>query len=233
MTAQPYPQVYPNRNNMDCKEFIDIIENKLQPLDGMQKEQFRLAGELYREWNSRINVISRKDIDELYLHHFLHSLSIAGYMKTFGISAEGMHFLDLGTGGGFPGIPLAILFPQARFTLCDSIGKKIKVAEAVASGLGLKNVETVNARAEDIDGKFDYIVSRAVTSLDKFMPWVKGKYRKGILYLKGGDVVEELSLIMGKYRLRSGSIHTWRISSWTDDPYFSEKLVIFIENICN
>ena len=130
---------------MDCKEFIDIIENKLQPLDGMQKEQFRLAGELYREWNSRINVISRKDIDELYLHHFLHSLSIAGYMK---------------------------LFPQARFTLCDSIGKKIKVAEAVASGLGLKNVETVNARAEDIDGKFDYIVSRAVTSLDKFMPWV-------------------------------------------------------------
>lgn len=233
MTAQPYPQVYPNRNNMDCKEFIDIIENKLQPLDGMQKEQFRLAGELYREWNSRINVISRKDIDELYLHHFLHSLSIAGYMKTFGISPEGMHFLDLGTGGGFPGIPLAILFPQARFTLCDSIGKKIKVAEAVASGLGLKNVETVNARAEDIDGKFDYIVSRAVTSLDKFMPWVKGKYRKGILYLKGGDVVEELSLIMGKYRLRSDSIHTWRISSWTDDPYFSEKLVIFIENICN
>lgn len=218
---------------MDCKEFIDIIENKLQPLDGMQKEQFRLAGELYREWNSRINVISRKDIDELYLHHFLHSLSIAGYMKTFGISPEGMHFLDLGTGGGFPGIPLAILFPQARFTLCDSIGKKIKVAEAVASGLGLKNVETVNARAEDIDGKFDYIVSRAVTSLDKFMPWVKGKYRKGILYLKGGDVVEELSLIMGKYRLRSDSIHTWRISSWTDDPYFSEKLVIFIENICN
>lgn len=218
---------------MDCKEFIDIIENKLQPLDGMQKEQFLLAGELYREWNSRINVISRKDIDELYLHHFLHSLSIAGYMKTFGISPEGMHFLDLGTGGGFPGIPLAILFPQARFTLCDSIGKKIKVAEAVASGLGLKNVETVNARAEDIDGKFDYIVSRAVTSLDKFMPWVKGKYRKGILYLKGGDVVEELSLIMGKYRLRSDSIHTWRISSWTDDPYFSEKLVIFIENICN
>lgn len=218
---------------MDCKEFIDIIENKLQPLDGMQKEQFRLAGELYREWNSRINVISRKDIDELYLHHFLHSLSIAGYMKTFGISPEGMHFLDLGTGGGFPGIPLAILFPQARFTLCDSIGKKIKVAEAVASGLGLKNVETVNARAEDIDGKFDYIVSRAVTSLDKFMPWVKGKYRKGILYLKGGDVVEELSLIMGKYSLRSDSIHTWRISSWTDDPYFSEKLVIFIENICN
>lgn len=218
---------------MDCKEFIDIIENKLQPLDGMQKEQFLLAGELYREWNSRINIISRKDIDELYLHHFLHSLSIAGYMKTFGISPEGMHFLDLGTGGGFPGIPLAILFPQARFTLCDSIGKKIKVAEAVASGLGLKNVETVNARAEDIDGKFDYIVSRAVTSLDKFMPWVKGKYRKGILYLKGGDVVEELSLIMGKYRLRSDSIHTWRISSWTDDPYFSEKLVIFIENICN
>ena len=141
--------------------------------------------------------------------------------------------LESPEGGGFPGIPLAIRFPQARFTLCDSIGKKIKVAEAVASGLGLKNVETVNARAEDIDGKFDYIVSRAVTSLDKFMPWVKGKYRKGILYLKGGDVVEELSLIMGKYRLRSDSIHTWRISSWTDDPYFSEKLVIFIENICN
>jgi 16S rRNA (guanine527-N7)-methyltransferase len=133
--------------------------------------------------------------------------------------------MDLGTGGGFPGIPLAVIFPHAQFTLCDSIGKKIIVATEVAKGLGLKNVKTVNARAESLPETFDYIVSRAVTALDNFMPWVKGKYNEGILYLKGGDLTEEIA----KARLRKGSVHIWPISGWTSDPFFETKQVIFIE----
>ena len=238
---------------MDYTEFIDTTERLLWPLTGEQKEQFRLLDGLYRDWNSKINVISRKDIDGLYLHHILHSLAIAGYMKAYlpdchpepsdchpeplychpersEGSATPLRFLDLGTGGGFPGIPLAILFPNADFTLCDSVGKKTKVAGAVAEAAGLKNVTVINARAEDIDGKFDYIVSRAVTSLDRFLPWVRGKYRRGILYLKGGDIVEEISTAMGRFRIPGSAIHTWRIDSWIPDPYFAEKFVIFIDH---
>ena len=137
-----------------------------------------------------------------------------------------LKILDLGTGGGFPGIPLAVMFPKAEFTLCDSIGKKIIVATEVSKGLGLKNVKTVNARAESLPETFDYIVSRAVTSLENFMPWVKGKYTDGILYLKGGDLNEEIA----KAKLRKGSVHTWPISEWTDDPFFETKQVIFIEH---
>ena len=145
-------------------------------------------------------------------------------------SATPLRFLDLGTGGGFPGIPLAIFFPGAEFTLCDSIGKKTKVAEAVAEAIGLTNVTVINSRAEDIDGQFDYIVSRAVTSLDRFLPWVRGKYDKGILYLKGGDIVEEISTAMGRFRIPGSAIRTWRIDSWIQDPYFAEKSVIFIDH---
>ncbi len=225
---------------MNCTEFIHTVEALLGPLTGEQKEQYRLLDGLYRDWNSKINVISRKDIDALYLHHVLHSLAIAGYMKSFlhndflsaisGTPATPLSILDLGTGGGFPGIPLAILFPGARFTLCDSIGKKTRVAEAVAEAIGLTNVTVINARAEDIDGQFDYIVSRAVTSLDRFLPWVRGKYDKGILYLKGGDIVEEISTAMGRFRIPGSAIHTWRIDSWIQDPYFAEKSVIFIDH---
>lgn len=223
---------------MDCTEFIHTAGNLLGPLTAGQEEQYRMLEGLYRDWNSKINVISRKDIDALYLHHVLHSLAIAGYMKSFlhndflsaisGTPATPLSILDLGTGGGFPGIPLAILFPGARFTLCDSIGKKTRVAEAVAEAIGLTNVTVINARAEDIDGKFDYIVSRAVTSLDRFLPWVRGKYDKGILYLKGGDIVEEISTAMGRFRIPGSAIRTWRIDSWIPDPYFAEKSVIFI-----
>ena len=223
---------------MTYNEFKTIIETKFPEVTPQQMEQFGKMDALYREWNAKINVVSRKDIDELYRHHVLHSLGIAAYLKTrmpdiyerlrgegpYSI-AEPLKILDLGTGGGFPGIPLAVMFPHAQFTLCDSIGKKIIVATEVYKGLGLANVKTVNARAETLPETFDYVVSRAVTSLDNFMPWVRGKYSEGILYLKGGDLTEEIA----KARLRKGSVHTWPISEWTDDPFFETKQVIFIE----
>ena len=187
--------------------------------------------ELYREWNAKINVISRKDIDNIREHHVMHSLAIAEYLRRFygedGWKA-GESVLDVGTGGGFPGIPLAMEFPELKFTLCDSIGKKVTVAGEVAKALRLDNVTAVNARAETLTGKYDFIVSRAVTSLDRFIPWVKGKYTRGIIYLKGGDVVEEISDAMSRCRLKPGSVSTWKIDSWLQDPYFSGKLVIFI-----
>lgn len=227
---------------MTFNEFKTIIEDKFPEVTERQMEQFRLMDGLYRDWNSKINVVSRKDIDELYRHHVLHSLGIAAFLKTqmpdvydrmrgegtYSVAAP-LNILDLGTGGGFPGIPLAVLFPNVRFTLCDSIGKKIIVATEVSKGLGLENVKTVNARAESLPETFDYIVSRAVTSLDNFMPWVKGKYSEGILYLKGGDLAEEISTAMSRFKMRKGSVHIWPISSWTDDPFFETKQVIYIE----
>ena len=223
---------------MTFKEFENIILEKFPETTPLQMERFRKMDALYRDWNSKINVVSRKDIDELYRHHVLHSLGIAAYLKTKmpdiydRLRGEGVYsaalplkILDLGTGGGFPGIPLAVMFPKAEFTLCDSIGKKIIVASEVSKDLELENVKTVNARAESLPETFDYVVSRAVTSLDNFMPWVKGKYTEGILYLKGGDLTEEIA----KAKLRKGSVHTWPISEWTDDPFFETKQVIFIE----
>lgn len=227
---------------MTFEEFKNIINEKFPEVTQEQMEQFRKMEELYRDWNSKINVVSRKDIDELYRHHVLHSLGIAAYLKTKmpdiydrlrgdGVYAAALplKILDLGTGGGFPGIPLAVMFPAAQFTLCDSIGKKITVAREVAAGLGLKNVITVNARAESLPETFDFIVSRAVTSLENFMPWVKGKYSQGILYLKGGDLAEEISNAMAKFKMRKGTVHTWSISNWTSDPFFETKMVIYIE----
>ena len=223
---------------MTFKEFENIILEKFPETTPQQMEHFRKMDALYRDWNSKINVVSRKDIDELYRHHVLHSLGIAAYLKTQmpdvydRLRGDGVYsaalplkILDLGTGGGFPGIPLAVMFPKAEFTLCDSIGKKIIVATEVSKGLELENVKTVNARAESLPETFDYVVSRAVTSLDNFMPWVKGKYTEGILYLKGGDLTEEIA----KAKLRKGSVHSWPISEWTDDPFFETKQVIFIE----
>lgn len=227
---------------MTFEEFKEIIQDKFPEVTPEQMEQFRRMDGLYRDWNSKINVVSRKDIDELYRHHVLHSLGIAAYVKSQmpdiydRLRGEGpyslsqpLKILDLGTGGGFPGIPLAVMFPHAEFTLCDSIGKKIIVATEVAEGLELKNVKTVNARAESLPDTFDFIVSRAVTSLENFMPWVKGKYTEGILYLKGGDLTEEIAAAMGRFKMRKGSVHIWPISSWTSDPFFETKMVIYIE----
>lgn len=221
--------------------------------DGMV-ERFRLMDAGYRDWNAKINVISRKDIDSLYDHHVLHSLAIAEYLRTqrpevysmftaplqegsvapvssstnVNASRAALRVLDLGTGGGFPGIPLAVMFPDVRFTLCDSVGKKTIVAREIADMLGLDNVEIVNARAESLPGRFDFVVSRAVASLTDFYPWVKGKYSQSILYLKGGDINEEICALMSRERLRKGSVSTWPVTTWLSDPYFAGKFVIDI-----
>ncbi len=192
------------------------------------KADFQRLCELYREWNSKINVVSRKDIDFLFEHHILHSLAIREYLCRKGESLEGLKILDVGTGGGFPGIPLAMTMPQSHFVLCDSIGKKVRVAQAVAQEIGLQNVECVNARAESLEGSYDWVVSRAVTSLENFYPFVKGKYRKGILYLKGGDVLSEISALCARHGLGADKFRLWNINEWLEDEYFAEKFVIEI-----
>lgn len=216
---------------MTAQEFISFVKADFD-LTQEQEQRFLALDALYREWNAQINVISRKDIDNLYSHHVLHSLAIARYLQTVPDLWDAFSqaaVLDLGTGGGFPGIPLAILFPQAQFALCDSVGKKTIVAQAVTSALGLTNVQVVNARAESLPQTFDFVVSRAVASLTDFYPWVKGKFTGGILYLKGGDVNEEISETMSRHRLPRGSVHTWPVSAWLHDPWFNGKLVIHIE----
>ncbi len=175
---------------------MKLIEEYFPEITPDQREKFAALQDLYQDWNSKINVVSRKDVDELYLRHVLHSLGIAKVQRF----KDGASILDVGTGGGFPGIPLAILFPEVHFRLVDSIGKKIKVVNEVSEGLKLKNVVTTNARVEEIDGHFDFIVSRAVAAMPTFVHWVKGKIarenhhelKNGILYLKGGDLSEEL-----------------------------------------
>lgn len=192
------------------------------------EKDFEVAAALYREWNARINVVSRKDIDNLYEHHILHSLAIARYMELMHpeVSMDGASVLDLGTGGGFPGIPLALEWPGAHFTLCDSVGKKLKVAGAVAEGIGLTNVELVNARAESLPQVYDWIVTRAVATLSDLYPWVKGKFRRGLLCLKGGDVLAEISELGRRYGVKPSRVTVWKIEDWIKDEYFKEKFVI-------
>ena len=216
---------------MTAQEFLAFIKADFS-LSESQEQRFLALDALYREWNAQINVISRKDIDGIYDHHVLHSLAIARYLST----QDGLEelfakadILDLGTGGGFPGIPLAILYPEAHFTLCDSVNKKTIVAVAVAKALELGNVQVVNARAESLGRNFDFVVSRAVASLTDFYPWVKGRFNEGILYLKGGDVNEEISQVMARHKIQRGKVHTWPVSSWLKDPYYEGKLVIHIE----
>ena len=176
---------------------MDIILKYFPDLSETQIDQFSKLQELYKDWNLKINVVSRKDIDELYLRHVLHSLAIAKVMEF----KPNTKVMDVGTGGGFPGVPLAILFPETQFHLVDSIGKKIKVVNEVVEGLGLENVKTTNGRAEEVKDTYDFIVSRAVAQMETFHRWVRKSVHKkqnhalknGILYLKGGDLTEELA----------------------------------------
>jgi 16S rRNA (guanine527-N7)-methyltransferase len=204
---------------------IDLILKYFPNLTDKQKERFAALPELYADWNSKINVISRKDMDNFVEHHVLHSLAIAKIIQ-FKTMCD---IMDLGTGGGFPGIPLAIMFPDANFYLVDSIGKKIKVVNDIAAQLELTNVKAEQIRAEQVKKDFDFIVSRAVTDLSQFVGWVKGKisdthYHKlhnGIIYLKGGDLDDEIAPFHKKIRL-------YNISDFFEEPYFETKKIIYL-----
>lgn len=204
-------------SNQLLKYFPDLTEQ--------QQEQFNRLPELYTFWNNQINVISRKDIELLGERHVLHSLGIAKVMEFL----PGENVMDVGTGGGFPGIPLAILFPETSFHMVDSIGKKIKVVQEVAKAAGLENVRASHSRAEQVNEKFDFVVSRAVTQLKDFYPWVRGKFNKesknklsnGILYLKGGDLSQEIK--------ESGlKVTQYHLKNYFDEEFFETKQVIYV-----
>ena len=203
---------------------MELILKYFPELSEKQTEQFRQLDVLYHDWNAKINVISRKDIDNLYEHHVLHSLGIAKVIKF----EPGTFVLDVGTGGGFPGIPLAILFPETRFYLIDVIAKKIKVVQAVVDALELKNVKAEQIRAELVKGDFDFIVSRAVTNMPDFVSWIKDKIKKkskhelrnGILYLKGGDLTEELKDFP--------KATEYNLSDFFEDEFFETKKVVHL-----
>ncbi|MBF6611317.1 MAG: 16S rRNA (guanine(527)-N(7))-methyltransferase RsmG [Chryseobacterium sp.] len=202
-----------------------LILKYFPELSDLQKEQFARLETVYREWNEKINVISRKDMDSLYEKHILHSLGIAKVMAF----EPGTKVMDVGTGGGFPGIPLAILFPEAHFTLIDSIGKKITVVKAVSEEIGLQNIEAVHGRAEQLKQKFHFVVSRAVTQMPEFLRWMKGKFEKeqlnsrhnGVLYLKGGDLAEELAGLR---------CEIFQLKHFFDEEFFETKKVVYLSN---
>jgi 16S rRNA (guanine527-N7)-methyltransferase len=203
---------------------MEIIHKYFKNLSEKQTEQFSKLQELYQDWNLKINVVSRKDIDELYLRHVLHSLGIAKVMQF----KAGAKVMDVGTGGGFPGIPLAILFPEVQFHLVDSIGKKIKVVDEVVAGLDLTNVKTTHGRVEEVNDTYDFIVSRAVAQMETFVRWTKGKIAKkqnhdlknGILYLKGGDLSEELKLYT--------SATIYNLPDYFEEDFFETKKVVHL-----
>lgn len=203
---------------------MELILKYFPDLTEQQIEQFEALLPLYKEWNAKINVISRKDIDELYLRHVLHSLAIAKVMPF----ANGSSILDVGTGGGFPGVPLAILFPECQFHLVDSINKKLKVIKGVVDALSLENIKPTHSRVEAINEQYDFIVSRAVTSMPEFTKWVKGKIRKeqindfknGILYLKGGDLSDELK--------QYTRVKLFPLTDYFKEDFFETKKVVYL-----
>ncbi len=203
---------------------MDEILRYFPDLTSLQKERFEALEDLYVGWNSKINVISRKDISSFNTHHVLHSLAIG---KTVSFAPD-ERVLDLGTGGGFPGIPLAILFPETKFTLCDSIGKKIRVAQSVTESLNLENVRCLNSRAEKIGETFDFVVSRAVTRLRRLYPWVKDCYRKSIISLKGGDLDDEIVEFQRSSRIKSNQITIVDIATFFEEEYFIGKKIVII-----
>ncbi|MDG1041422.1 MAG: 16S rRNA (guanine(527)-N(7))-methyltransferase RsmG [Flavobacteriaceae bacterium] len=201
-----------------------LIQKYFPNLTEIQFKQFEALQGLYEDWNAQINVISRKDIESLYLRHVLHSLSIAKLIQF----QDGAKILDIGTGGGFPGIPLAILFPEVTFHLVDSINKKLKVVNGVAESLGLENVYTTHTRAETIEGQYDFIISRAVTTMPVFVSWIKNRVAKknthalknGILYLKGGDLTEELKTY--------SKVTLYDLSAFFEDEFFETKKIVHL-----
>lgn len=207
---------------------FDIILKYFPNLPEDQIEKLKELGPLYQEWNNQINVISRKDMDHFFLRHVLHSLTIAKHFD-FAPKSE---ILDIGTGGGFPGIPLAILFPEVNFTLVDSIGKKIKVVNEVKRVLKIENVNAFHQRAEQNKGKYDYIISRAVTRMNKFLPWTIGKFKNrmlnhypnGIIYLKGGDLKEEMNEIKKEYDI-------FDLSRSFEEEFFETKKIVYVRMI--
>ena len=202
----------------------DLIINYFPEITERQKEQFERLGALYEEWNARINVVSRKDMEHLYTRHILHSLAIAKVCQF----EAGARVVDIGCGGGFPSVPLAIMFPEVEFVGCDSIAKKIRVVEGIKTGAGIDNLTAVNSRAEQLGQKFDYVVSRAVTEMARFMPWAwpllqkgqKGTLPNGILYLKGGELAEELAATRRHWDL-------YDIRTMFDDEFFDTKRVVY------
>jgi len=206
----------------------ELIRSHFPEINERQYNQFVKFGELFRDWNSKINLVSRKDIDQLFLKHVLHSLGIAKVMPF----ADGTQILDIGTGGGFPGLPLAILYPKCHFTLVDSIGKKIMVVNDLAAALHLDNVKGIHERAENIKGSYDFVVSRAVTRLNEFVPLTQNKIKSkqinafpnGILYLKGGDLSEELREVK-----RNPDV--FPLSKYFTDPFFETKVVVYIRMV--
>lgn len=203
-------------SDLIIKHFPDITER--------QKQQFESLGALYEEWNARINVVSRKDMEHLYTRHILHSLAIAKVCQF----EAGARVVDIGCGGGFPSVPLAIMFPEVEFVGCDSIAKKIRVVEGIKAGAGIDNLTAVNSRAEQLGQKFDYVVSRAVTEMARFMPWAwpllrkgqRGTLPNGVLYLKGGELAEELAATRRHWDL-------YDIRTMFDDEFFDTKRVVY------
>lgn len=205
---------------------VQIIFDHFPNLSDVQKKQFEQLDELYRDWNAKINVVSRKDIDQLYLHHVLHSLGIAKVINF----REGTTLMDIGTGGGFPGIPLAILFPQCKFYLIDSIGKKIKVAQAVADAIGLKNVVLAHKNVIEEKGKFDFVISRAVMDMGELLKLVRKNVARasqnalpnGVVVLKGGDLSTELA----PFKKTSMA---WDLKDYFKDEFFETKKVVYVQ----
>lgn len=205
---------------MDAKLIFNYFPNLTQ----QQQDQFIALEALYQDWNLKINVVSRKDIEELYLRHVLHSLAIAKFISF----NPGAQVLDVGTGGGFPGIPLAILFPETQFTLVDAIGKKIKVVQEVVDGLGIENVRAIHQRVEEDNNQYDFVVSRAVAAMPTFMRWIKGRIKKvsehpiknGVLYLKGGDLGEELQ----DYR----TVQIYSLMDYYKEDFFETKKLVYL-----